>query len=457
MTVADAPLMLSVSGMRGYVGQSLTPTVVARYAASFGSWLKQSLDQDVVPHVVVGRDSRPSGEMFENAAVSGLTSVGCKVTRIGIASTPGVAIMGRHLSANGGVVITASHNPIIWNGFKALRHDGVAPPPDQANLIIQRFQNDDLDYVGVEEIQPTSSNDSAAQVHVDMVLPHVDVDLIKSANLHAVVDSVHGAGGVEAKLLLDALGVKVTHLFAEPTGQFPHTPEPLKENLIELADAVKAHSADIGFAQDPDADRLALVDNNGEYIGEEYTLALCAKHLLGKGDTAAANLSTSRMIDDIAEAVGATVVRTAVGEANVAAAMQENNSVVGGEGNGGIIFSPVIHVRDSLVGMAILCEMLAKRKCKLDTIVAEIPSYSIIKDKVNLEPGMGDKIRPTMESVFSDQKIDTQDGVRVDWDNKWVHVRTSNTEPIMRIIAEAATEAEARDLINQVRQALGLS
>ena len=457
MSGEQAPLMLSVSGMRGWVGQSLTPVVVSKYAAAFGCWLKDSLEGNIeAPHVIVGRDSRPSGEMFENAAVAGLASVGCKVTKVGILSTPGVAIMCQHLKAHGGVVLTASHNPTIWNGFKALRHDGVAPPVDQAQIIINRFKNEEIDYVGVDKLQPIADDKTAIQVHVDSILPHVDVELIKSANLHAVVDSVNGAGGDEARELLNALGVKITHLYAEPTGEFPHVPEPLKENLVELAETVKAKNADIGFAQDPDADRLALIDNLGEYIGEEYTLALCAKHILKNGDTTAANLSTSRMIDDIAEGVGANVVRTAVGEANVAAGMKDNQSIIGGEGNGGIIWSKVIHVRDSLVGMAILCEMLAKRKIKLNQIVKEIPAYAIVKEKVDLKPGMAEKIVPTMKNVFAEHKIDCSDGVRVDWDNKWVHVRTSNTEPIMRIIAEASTKDEADALVLDVRKALDL-
>ncbi|QDU35513.1 Phosphoglucosamine mutase [Poriferisphaera corsica] len=458
MGASEAPLMLSVSGMRGWVGQSLTPEVVARYGAAFGSWLKESLKSETKhPHVVIGRDSRPSGEMFENAATAGLTSVGCKVTKIGIASTPGVAIMGKHLQADGGVVVTASHNPIIWNGFKALRHDGVAPPADQAAIIIQRFQENDVQYVGVDELQPVSINHSAAEVHVEKVLEHVDIDAIKKAGLHAVVDSVHGAGGLEAKLLLDKLNVKITHLYAEPTGIFPHIPEPTKENLSELASVVKEVNADIGFAQDPDADRLAVIDNNGKYIGEEYTLALCAKHVLSNGDATAANLSTSRMLDDIAAAAGAKVYRSAVGEANVASVMKDQDAIVGGEGNGGIIWSKVIHVRDSLVGMALLCEMLAHQNTTLDKIAESIPAYSIVKDKINLELGMADKIKPTMLEVFHDQRIDTQDGVRVDWPDKWVHARTSNTEPIMRIIAEAKNEKEAIDLINQVRDALGFN
>lgn len=452
----QAPLMLSVSGMRGLVGRSITPTVVANYAATFGGWLRQSTKKDA-PHVVLGRDSRPSGLMFEMAAASGLIASGCRVTRVGVLSTPGVAIMIGHHNAEGGMVITASHNPIIWNGVKALRHDGVAPPVDQAMQIIQRYKDDNPDYVPVEQIQACEEDHSGVKVHLDSILPYIDVQAVRSAKLKAVVDSVNGAGGEEAKALLEALGVELVHMYAEPTGIFPHTPEPTKDNLTELCARVTEHGAAIGFAQDPDADRLAVVDEKGTYIGEEYTLALSAMHLLGNGDTSAANLSTSRMIDDIADKVGAKVMRTAVGEANVAAGMRSCGAVIGGEGNGGVIWTKVSGVRDSLVGMALLLEMLAKRGKTLSELVAEIPAYAIVKDKVDATQELINQINPILSEAFQGEKMDTQDGVRIDWPDRWVHVRPSNTEPIIRLIAEASSEDQAAALISEVRLALGLA
>lgn len=452
----DAPLMLSVSGMRGLVGKSLTPPVAATYAAAFGSWLIQSTGNKS-PHVVLGRDSRPSGQMFEMAAAAGLASVGCRVTRLGVLSTPGVAIMTGHHNAQGGMVVTASHNPIIWNGIKALRHDGVAPPADQAQQIIERFKTNNLDYAEVESLQPGEEDATGTQVHVDRILPHIDVEAIRGAKLKAVVDSVCGAGGDEARVLLESLGVELTHMYPEPTGLFPHTPEPTRENLTELCTEVKKHGAAIGFAQDPDADRLAVVDEQGSYIGEEYTLALCAMHLLDGGDKVVANLSTSRMVDDIAAKVGASVVRTAVGEANVAAGMEANDASIGGEGNGGIIWPKVCGVRDSLVGMALLLEMLAKRGKPLSDLVAMTPAYAIVKDKADVSQSLLDQIGPTLKEKYKDQKVDAQDGVRIDWPDRWVHVRPSNTEPIIRIIAEAAEEEDARALVDDVRAALGLA
>ncbi len=399
--------------------------------------------------------------MVEMAAVSGLIAVGCRVTTLGIVTTPGVAIMTEHLAAQGGMVITASHNPIIWNGIKSLRFDGVAPTSEQAQQIINRFKNDDVDYAPVERLVPHEQNDSTHSLHVDRVLAHVEVQAIRQRKLKVVLDSVHGAGGPVTAMLLRQLGADVVHLYAQPTGRFPHTPEPTRENLTELCDAVLQHKADVGFAQDPDADRLAVVDNKGRYIGEEYTLVLAALHLLQKhgnppGAVLAANLSTSRMIDDIAAAAGASVVRTSVGEANVAAAIREHRCLVGGEGNGGVIWPKVIHVRDSVAGIGLLMELLSQRDESLSSIVDQIPAYAIVKDKVDIQPGMAGRCVSALKEHFADQKIDLQDGVRIDWPDRWVHVRPSNTEPILRIIAEATDAAVSKQTIEEIKQVVGI-
>jgi phosphomannomutase len=454
--------MVSISGMRGIVGESLTPAVAARFGAAFGSWLRTRRrpghDASKPPTVALGRDSRKSGPMIEAAVVAGLASTGCRVIRVGILSTPGVAIAANHLHADGGMVITASHNPFPWNGIKPLRYDGVAPPPDQANDIIRRFNHDDYAYVGTADLQPIDDFPAGDKHHVDEVLALVDVDLIRQAKLTVVVDSVHGAGGDEARHLLHALGVKLHHLYAEPTGDFPHTPEPTAENLRELCSAVRnSGGADVGFAQDPDADRLAIVDERGRYIGEEYTLALCALHKLGKGEAIAANLSTSRMIDDIAASVGGTVIRTPVGEANVTQGMRDHGATLGGEGNGGIIDNRVSQVRDSIVGMAYILELIAARQQPLSEIAQAIPAYAIVKDKCDVDPAVLETMPDNMKAAFADQKIDLQDGVRIDWEDKWVHVRPSNTEPIIRIIAEASEQAQAEALIAKVRETLHLT
>jgi len=442
--------------MRGLIGKSLTPPVATRYGAAIGSWASQQVAQGPA-RIVLGRDSRPSGMMIENAVAAGLASVGCRVIRVGILSTPGIAVMIDHLQAHGGVAVTASHNPLPWNGIKALRHDGVAPPPDQAQQIIRRFHEDDFAYAEVEGLHAESEDLSGAGVHVQRVLGCVDVQLIRDTKLKCVVDSVHGAGGGEAKLLLEELGVELHHIYAEPTGLFPHTPEPTAANLAELCQVTAQASADVGFAQDPDADRLAIVDEAGRYIGEEYTLALCAEHLLGQGQAVAANLSTSRMIDDIAKAKGGTVIRTPVGEANVAAAMRAHDAQVGGEGNGGIILRSISQVRDSIVGIALILEMIAKRKAPLSTIVQQIPAYAIVKDKVSIQGLAVADLLGQLADAFAEQTVDRQDGVRIDWPDRWVHVRASNTEPIMRLIVEAPSQDAAEKLIADVRQAVGLS
>lgn len=462
----SAPLMLSISGLRGIIGASLTPTVAARYGSAIGQWLKATRTDRKAPHVVIGRDSRPSGQMIELAATAGLVAVGCRVTNLGIATTPGVAVMVDHHRADGGVIITASHNPIQWNGLKTLRHDGVAPPPHEAQAIIDAFRRDAYDFVAPMDLQPSDRDDEVIGVHVDRVLrvTQVDVDAIRRRKLKVVVDSVHGAGGPEAKELLSRLGVELVHLWGEPTGIFPHTPEPLKENLTALAQAVREHGADAGFAQDPDADRLAVVDNTGTYIGEEYTLALAALHALsrpqrksGSAAVLVANLSTSRMIDDIAARHSATVMRSPVGEANVAELMRRHNALLGGEGNGGVIWPGVSFVRDSLVGIAFVLELLAGSDRKLDQIAASIPAYAIVKEKYPVDPAVVARLKDALATGFPGQRLDTQDGVRIDWPDRWVHVRPSNTEPILRIIAEARDEAAARELIERARKALKLS
>jgi phosphomannomutase len=448
--------MLSVSGMRGWVGHTLSPSVVARFAGAFASHLRQTSGRPH-PHVVFGRDSRPSGPMVERAATAGLLAAGCRVTLLDVVATPTVAIMINHLGADGGLVATASHNPIQWNGLKPLTAQGVAPPPEPARAIIERFHNDQIDNATVDQLQAVQHEPTANQVHVDRILARIGVEPIRAAGLKGVVDSVNGAGGPATAMLLEALGVEAVHLHGEPTGQFAHPPEPTEANLTHLGSAVLEHGADLGLAQDPDADRLALVDETGRYIGEEYTLALAALAVMAhRPGPAAANLSTSRMIDDIAGRFGQTVYRTPVGEANVSAAVARHACVVGGEGNGGVIWPEVVNVRDSLTGIALVLQLLATGgAAKLSDVVASIPAYAIVKDKTEVTPGLADRAVERLAGHFAGQCIDRQDGIRIDRQAGWVHVRPSNTEPIMRLIAEAADAAEARALIDEARGAIG--
>jgi phosphomannomutase len=444
-------LIITVSGLRGIVGENLTPQVAADYGRAFGSFLRsKSPDADKLT-VCIGRDSRPSGQSLASAVMSGLTTAGIDVIDLGIVTTPTVGIMVRHLACAGGIVITASHNPLPYNGIKLLLDNAMAPPPDVAEQIKICFEI--RDFFSDDRLKPGSvaSNNEADDIHIAKVLRIVDQKAIASKRFTVVLDSVNGAGGRPGVKLLTALGCKITPVNIEPTGLFAHPPEPTAENLVSLCDAVKKSHADIGFAQDPDADRLAIVDEAGTYIGEEYTLALAAKLIFSKQTgSAAANLSTSRMIDDIAKAAGGRVIRTPVGEANVASAMIKNNCVIGGEGNGGVIDLRIGPIRDSLVAMAFTLQLLAETSKTVSQIVSEIPRYSMTKYKFPADKAKVKLILDAVKKLFPDAKIDSSDGFRFDFPDAWIHIRSSNTEPIVRVIVESKDKTAAAKYIDAV-------
>lgn len=447
-------LMIGISGMRGTIGATLTPEAVSRMAAAFARYLKESARPLNGSHfrVVFGRDSRPSGPFVRDAAAAALCASGIEVIDLDIVTTPGVAMMVRHTQADAGIVATASHNPIQWNGLKFLTSEGIAPPPQAAARIRALYDENQPQYVRIDQIIPPSRNSETHALHVKRVLDRVDVLGISTKRFKVVLDSVNGAGCVSSATLLSKLGCQVVHLNNTPNGRFPHEPEPTEANLTDLAAEVKRQRASIGFAQDPDADRLAIVDENGRYIGEEYSLALCAKLVLSKKPgVAVANLSTSRMIDDIAQQYGSRVVRTPVGEANVVQGMLANDAIIGGEGNGGVIDARIVPGRDSLVGMAYVLQLMAETGKPLSQLVAEIPAYTIVKTKFECRREDADRAVAALKEHFAKEKVDTQDGIRIDWDRAWVHARPSNTEPIMRIIAEAPDEATAQQRITEVR------
>ncbi len=426
----------------------MSPQLAADMASAYGTMLAGQT-------VVVARDSRPSGPMLQQAVTSGLLATGCHVVDLGVVSTPGAALMIRRLRAAGGIVITASHNPIMWNGIKFLTDEGLAPPADRAKQIIDAYERKAFTLVDVDHIHKITHDGSTVDVHVGAALGIIDADAIRQRRLRIVLDSVNGAGGREGRALLEHLNCDLLHLNPEPTGRFAHPPEPLRENLTQLCEAVTTERADVGFAQDPDADRLAIVDERGEYIGEEYTLALAAKHYFAVSPgPAAANLSTSRMIDDLARAAGGPCVvhRSPVGEANVVDTMKRHGCVFGGEGNGGVIDPRVVPVRDSLVGMAVILQLLAKTGRPLSGLVAEIPRYTMLKQKFECPRERVRRILAAVRERFAAERINDADGVRIDWPDGWVHVRGSNTEPIYRVIAEARTEARAQELIAAIRQ-----
>jgi len=451
-------LIVSISGIRGIVGESLGPGQALEFGQAFGSFLKAQKPQQT-PKVCIGRDSRPSGPMLAAALSAGLMATGCQTVDLGIVTTPGTALMTRHLSCDGGAVITASHNPVQWNGIKFFRSAGIAFPAEQAQQIQAVYQGKQFIHQDALGVAAGETNAQAHALHADRVLQLGDKKLIASKRFKVVLDSINGAGCVVTADLLGQLGCELVHLNNRATGLFAHKPEPTAENLAELGPQILKHGAAIGFAQDPDADRLAVIDEKGNYIGEEYTLALAARYVFSKKTgSAATNLSTSRMIDDLAAAAGGSVIRTPVGEAHVANAMIENNCIIGGEGNGGVIDLRVGPVRDSLVGMVLILQLLAETGRTVSELVAGIRAYHMVKTKFPcpLEKAQAtlDKVRSRYEQLAGDPhqaSIDVRDGVRIDLPDGWVHVRASNTEPIIRIFAESTDRQLAEKLIKQVR------
>jgi len=454
MEIMAEELIISVSGMRGIVGENLTPVIAAEYGCAFGSFLRANGDTGQQrPCVCVGRDSRVSGQMLASAVVAGLCSVGVDAIDLGLVTTPGVGIMLRHLGCRGGVIITASHNPLPYNGIKLLLDNGMAPPPDTAAQIRRRFFDRQFAFVGSPQCGRVAVNSETDQIHAGKVLAVVQSQQIARRRYKVVLDSVNGAGAPVAKRLLAELGCEVVALNDEPTGLFAHEPEPTAANLGGLCEAVRRAKADVGFAQDPDADRLAIVDENGVYIGEEYTLALAAKYVYSsRTGAAAANLSTSRMIDDVAKAAGGRVIRTPVGEAHVASAMLANNCIIGGEGNGGVIDLRVGPIRDSLVAMALVLQLMAQTGQTVSQLVRQIGGYYMYKDKFSADAHQAAWIIDRTKQRFAGAVLNTSDGCRFDFDDGWVHLRTSNTEPVMRIIVEAKDEAAARRYIEAVSE-----
>lgn len=441
-------LMVGVSGIRGIIGETLTPRVAAEFAQAYGTYLNRG-------RVVLGRDTRPSGEMFASATVAGLLAAGCEVTHLGVVMTPSIGRAITDGGYHGGVMITASHNPSEWNGLKFLSDRGLAPNPEQAREIAGIRAENRLVFER-EAFAPLARDDQAGARHVKAVLGAVEVPVESLNATRVVLDSVNGAGCLDSPALLAGLGCEVIHLNGEPTGHFAHTPEPIPENLGQLCEAVRACDASVGFAQDPDADRLAIVDEHGHCIGEEYTLALAMEFVLSRRPgPVAANLSTSRLVDAVAERYGVAVVRTPVGEANVAQGVLGNGCVMGGEGNGGVIDPRITLVRDSLSAMSLVLQLMAARGKRISELVAELPRYAMIKRKFECGRDQVDAATAAVAEAFANEKVNRVDGTRVDFARGWVHVRASNTEPIVRIIAEAEDEATADGLVQRVRAVAG--
>jgi len=443
-------LMVSVSGIRGRVGEALTPEVVARYAAGFGAWASSKGESR---KIVVGRDSRVSGPMFHRAALSALQSVGCDVIDVGLTTTPTCQLAVEHHHAAGGLMISASHNPIEWNALKFIGPTGLflenAEGVEMRALVESGIPRARWDQLG--QIDP---DDGAIQRHIDRVLsiPYLDVEGIRQRRFSVALDCVRGAGAIIMPQLLDRLGCRVIAINLETDGLFPRPPEPVAENLGELERLVLRAGATIGFAVDPDVDRLALVSDAGKAIGEDFTLALAARVVLRhRPGAVVTNLSTSRIVEDVASAAGVPVIRAPVGEVNVAVRMRDEHSPVGGEGNGGVILSEIHLGRDAPVGAALLLQLLHEDNTTLSQIVSGLPRYAIVKDKLDRPNASLDTVYDALRSAFPGAAADTQDGLRLSWPDRWVHVRPSGTEPIVRVIAEAPTNREALELVRRSR------
>ena len=451
--MAQHGLMVSVSGVRGRVGESLTPEIVAGYAAAFGAW---ALKKNPGKPIVVGRDSRVSGPMFHRVAVGALQSVGARVIDIGLTTTPTCQLAVEDHHAAGGIMLSASHNPIEWNALKLIGPSGMFLEADEGaamrSLLEKGIPRATWDKLG--SVEP---DDRAAARHLDRVLaiPYVDAKAIRAKKFNVALDCVRGAGSVIVPQLLEKLGCTVTAIHIQPDGRFPREPEPVAENLKELEQLVRDTKADIGLAVDPDVDRLALVSEQGKAIGEDFTLALAAMLVLRhRKGAVVTNLSTSLVVEDAVTRGGSKLTRAPVGEINVAVRMRELNAVVGGEGNGGVIL-PEVHLgRDAPVGIALVLQLLAETGKTVSTLVSDLPRYAIVKDKLDRPNAPLTSVYATLEQAFPDGTVDKQDGLRLSWKDRWLHVRPSGTEPIVRVIAEAPTERDARELVRRAREPL---
>jgi len=445
--------MVSVSGIRGRVGDALTPEVVARYAAAFGAW---SIGRGKSRKIVVGRDSRVSGPMFHRIVVGTLQLVGCEVIDIGLTTTPGCQLAVEHHYAAGGLMLSASHNPIEWNALKCIGSSGLFLEAAEG-AAMRALVEQGIPYANWDAIGSVTVDDEVAARHIAAVLaiPYVDVAGIRARRFKVALDCVRGAGATVMPALLEQLGCEVVAINLEPDGRFPREPEPIAENLGELEKLVRDSKADIGFAVDPDVDRLALVSDRGKAIGEDYTLALAARVVLKhRRGPLVTNLSTSLVVEAAAREAGVEMVRAPVGEVNVAVRMREVKAAVGGEGNGGVIL-PEVHLgRDAPIGAALLLQLLLEEGRPLSAIVDALPRYVIVKDKLPRPDASLEKVYGALESAFGDATADRQDGLRLAWADRWVHVRPSGTEPIVRVIAEAPDEAGARELVRRSREPL---
>ena len=447
-------LIKSISGIRGTIGgapdDNLTPIDAVKFAAAYGTWLKKHIYKNRVK-VVVGRDARISGEMVQNLVQYTLVGLGIDVVDIGLSTTPTVEVAVTMEQADGGIILTASHNPKQWNALKLLNSKGEFLNAQEGEEILRIAAANEFTFAEVDALGHITHNDTYIQRHIDAVLsllPLATLEAIRKRKFKVAVDAVNSTGGIAIPLLLERLGAEVVPLYCEPNGQFPHNPEPLKEHLSDICAKVVEVKADLGVVVDPDVDRLALITEEGEMFGEEYTLVACADYYLGKKKgNVVSNLSSSRALRDIAEKHGVEYAAAAVGEVNVVTKMKEVNAVIGGEGNGGVIFPELHYGRDALVGVVLFLSLLVEKDTTVSALRRSYPAYFMSKNKIQLTSGLNpDKVLLAMQEKYAHEQITTIDGLKIDFPFSWVHLRKSNTEPIIRIYTEAKTQAEADDL-----------
>ena len=450
-------LIKSISGIRGTIGgktaDNLTPIDAVKFASAYGAFIKKRNPSKEKLTVVVGRDARISGKMISSLVANTLVGLGINVIDLGLSTTPTVEVAVPLEKADGGIILTASHNPKQWNALKLLNEKGEFLNGEDGEQILALAESEDFEFAEVDDLGLYTKNNTYLQKHIQEVLnlELVDVDAIKKANFKVVVDGVNSTGGLFIPALLKELNVECVELYCTPNGQFPHNPEPLKEHLTDISELVVKENADFGIVVDPDVDRLAIVSEDGSMFGEEYTLVACADYVLGRlnGGNTVSNLSSSRALRDVTEKHGGTYTASAVGEVNVVIKMKETNTVIGGEGNGGIIYPDSHYGRDSLVGVALFLSHLAHQKVSCKTLRDSYPSYFMSKNKIQLTPAIDvDAILETMATKYANEDVNTIDGVKIDFAEEWIHLRKSNTEPIIRIYTEAKSQ-EAADALAQ--------
>lgn len=448
-------LIKSISGLRGTIGgkagENLTPLDVVKFAAGYGTWLKESSKK---PKVVIGRDARPSGASFAQLVANTLINQGIDVIDLGLSTTPTVEMAVMAEEAQGGIILTASHNPAGWNALKLLNDRGEFISAAEGEKVLTYSESSELNFAQSGKFGKVTTNDTYIGYHITKVLQHplVDVDAVKAAKFNVVVDAVNSTGGISIVPLLREMGVEVKELFCEPSGNFPHNPEPLPENLQQISSELENGQYDLGIVVDPDVDRLALMCENGEPFGEEYTLVAVADYVLSqtKGNSVS-NLSSTRALKDVTEKHGCDYNASAVGEVHVVEKMKETNAVIGGEGNGGVIVPDLHYGRDALAGIALFLTHLAQFGKSASMLRASYPNYYISKNKIELTPDINvDAVLNAIKAKYSSQPINTVDGVKIEFDREWVQLRKSNTEPIIRIFAESESQNTAEHLANKL-------